>query len=184
MKKLLIISIVVYSFAAAPKTFAFNIYVTANPLWSDAGVVVSAGQQVNVTATGTWSGSDSLGLTWGPSGYPPQPNSDNFLLSATYGSLIAYVGTDPYQGHWGDGTFFPQSTGYWAIGDGAQFTPPTTGELWLGINDDAISESISDNEGQITASIAIVPEPGIPLLLGICALTCIEYRRKAKTQHG
>jgi hypothetical protein len=80
---------------------------------------------------------------------------DLFLYSANHGELIAYIGSDPYQGHWGDGSFFPQQTGYWAIGSSGQFTSNKNGELWLGFNDDAVSEVIGDNAGSVTADITV-----------------------------
>jgi hypothetical protein len=50
-------------------------------------------------------------------------------------ALIAYVGSDPFQGQSYGTSFFPQSSGYWEIGSSNQFTSTNSGELWLGVND-------------------------------------------------
>jgi hypothetical protein len=55
----------------------------------------------------------------------------------------------------GDSNFFPQSTGYWTIGSGDQFISDKSGELWLGINDDAVTQAAWDNAGSVTASVSV-----------------------------
>jgi hypothetical protein len=54
------------------------------------------------------------------------------------------------------------------VGTSLAFTSSQQGELWLGVNDDAVSKSVGDNSGSLTA-IIVVPEPttlGV-LLLGV-----------------
>jgi len=147
-----------------------SVDVPANPLWTDTGIKIMKGQTVSISASGTW----NTGL--GESGPDGDDNSayfwELFLTSdapSKLGELIAFVGpqsTDPYQGHWGDSSFFPQpaGAGYWAIGSSATFTADRDGDLWLGINDDAVSENIYDNSGFLTTTVTITtPVDSLPL---------------------
>ncbi len=129
--------------------------VLANPLWTDTGVFVTNGTLIGVSASGAWNcGGTPPPPSFGAGGDlnpGSPPSSDRFYFGAPHGALIAYVGPDPLQGHWGDGNFFPRTSGYWLIGSSSQFTADTTGELWLGFNDDAVSERVSDNSGWVLA---------------------------------
>jgi len=126
--------------------------VPANPLWTDTGVRVTSGDAVNISAYGLWSWGG--GHISGPDGDPNYTAFwDLFYSGGLGGSLVAYVGADPYQGHWGDSTFFPQTTAYWKIGSAADFVSPISGELWLGFNDDAVDERAGDNAGAVSAQI-------------------------------
>jgi hypothetical protein len=134
---------------------ALQVYVPAESLWTDTRITLSRGDTVAVTASGTW----CWKVEWvGPNGVY-DGTVDTFLNDGTHGELIAFVGPDPYQGHWGDGNFFPQAAGYWGIGGSGQFISLTAGELWLGINDDAVTEATSDNSGFVVANISVVPVP-------------------------
>lgn len=140
---------------------ATTVSVTANPLWTDTGIHLSLGSVVNVTATGMW---NSGGGLMSASGYVPGVQDDQFV-AGRHGNLIAYVGTDPFQGHWGVGSFWPQSVNYWVINTGAEFTSTAAGELWLGMNDASNSSAgMYDNSGSLSAQITIVPEPSCPRL--------------------
>ena len=136
--------------------------IPANPVWTNTGLSLTAGELVDITAYGLWS--------WG-GGHISGPNGDTnytatwdlFYAGAPGGSLVAYVGESPYQGHSGDGTFFPQPTGYWSIGTSNQFISPTAGELWLGYNDDAVDQLTNDNSGSVLARISTaMPNEGAP----------------------
>jgi PKD repeat protein len=144
----------------------YNINVSANPLWTDTGVKVVKGQVVSIKASGTWNTGNGK---CDPDG-EDTTHSDLFITSdapSKHGELIAFIGsqsTDPYQGHWGNNSFFPQpaGAGYWAIGSNATFTVDRDGELWLGINDDAITKNIGDNTGSLAALIKVTT-PALPV---------------------
>jgi len=78
-----------------------------------------------------------------------------FFDIVNHGRLLGFVGPDPYQGQWGNGGFFPQTSGYISVGSGQSFATPYAGELWLGLNDDAVTEAIGDNGGEVVANITI-----------------------------
>jgi len=148
------------------------VVVTADPLWTDTGLKVSNGQTVIFPATGNW-----LGYT-GSSYYGPggngETNYDTFVNGPQY-SLIAFVCTNttppyntPYYSgttyEWGVGSYFPQpsgSNGYWSIGTTLplRFTSDRTGELWFGFNDDAVTQTISDNRGAVAGYFTITNIP-------------------------
>ena len=140
-----------------------TINVTASPLWTDTDIQLELGTTITITASGTWSWSalHSCGPTGTPANLLGVQTTllDQFYSGANHGALIAYIGVDPTQGQWGNGSFFPQATGYWDVGNEIQLTAPYSGELWLGLNDDAVSEGISDNSGSLTAELTLVPEP-------------------------
>ncbi len=148
-----------------------SVVVTANPLWTDTGIGLTNEEIVGITAAGSWNVAYPEGTSFcGPDGYTSDDSTaDNFYLYAPHGALIAYVGSNPYQGHWGDGTFFPQTSGYWDIGSSNQFVNPQAGELWLGFNDDAVSEWVYDNAGSVTAQITINPTRSNSITNGLVA---------------
>ena len=136
-----------------PKKTGF--VVTSNPLWTDTGLTIGIGDTVDITAQGMWSWDGSIWVTpngaSGTGGY-----TDQFLAGANHGELIAFVGIDPYQdGKYGTSYFPVTDTGYWPIGSSKQFQSDRHGELWLGFNDDARTQVISDNQGNVTANITV-----------------------------
>ena len=144
-----------------------TVTVPGHPLWTDTGITLTSGTSVVITASGTWA---FLGrLCCGPDGDPHWPDpTDQFFSGANKGALIAYIGADPTQGHLvSGGTFFPQSTGYIAVGSSAALVAPTSGRLWLGINDDARSLNADDNQGSVTAEITVGPAAGDTLTLAV-----------------
>jgi hypothetical protein len=162
---------------AQATTLTLNI--SPNPLWTDTGIYLSIGSSVSATASGSWTPStDYPWLLCGPDGVSLEGWTDGFMLGANTGALIAYVGSDPYQGHWGDSTFFPQAAGYWLIGSSGQFNSPYAGELWLGFNDDAQSMLVGDNAGSVIAEVTVVPEPSV-LAVGVLTLVgALTLRRR------
>jgi hypothetical protein len=155
-----------------------NVTVSANPVWTDTGITFTQGDVVSISASGIWTPEGSY-FNCGPGGRVDYPNWwDSFYSAANWAELIAYVGSDPYQGRWGDETFFPQSTGYWTIGTGATFTIPSNGELWLGMNDGAASKGVSDNAGSLEAQITLIPEPSSLMLLVPGGLALLWRKRR------
>jgi hypothetical protein len=96
---------------------------------------------------------------FGPDGDPNEIYNAFDLYSPfdffSQGRLVAYIGTTPFQGHYGDPGFFPQVSGYFSIGSGQTFIAPYSGELWLGMNDAAVTESRADNKGKVIATVTI-----------------------------
>lgn len=122
----------------------------ANPVWNQSGVVLTAGQQVTITASGVWS--VYPGGNTGPDGSPGStgnPDGDEWVASANKGALIGYIGNQPYSGG-----------GWFGIGSSYTFTAPVSGELWFGINDDHVSGGAYDNGGALTATITVCPASG------------------------
>lgn len=94
-----------------------SVSVSASPLWTDTGITLNTGSQVSITASGSWYFGD--GQTVGPEGASfDRAPFDRFTSAAVHGELIGYIGPDPFQGHAGDGSFFPQATGYLVVGNG------------------------------------------------------------------
>jgi hypothetical protein len=155
--------------STAPAAAAITVTVPGHPLWTDTGITVTSGTSVVITASGTWGFIGAL--CCGPDGDPHWADlSDQFFLGANKGALIAYIGADPTQGHLVAGnTFFPQATGYIAVGSFSAFVAPTGGRLWLGINDDGHSLNADDNQGFVTAEIAVGRAPGDSLTLAVFA---------------
>jgi hypothetical protein len=160
MKRLMAMAIVVavVNVLGVSYTEGSSVVVTASSLWTDTGLTLSIGDAVTITASGTWRYSSDPAV--GPDGVSlPAGAYDVFYSAALHGALIGFIGADPYQGHWGDGSFFPQATGYLNIGSNAQFSSNTAGKLWLGQNDDAVTEAVYDNSGSLTSQISVAPVP-------------------------
>ena len=181
MKRLFTLGVVCVGLGlwGASSGHALILVIPSNPLWTDTSLTVSSGQQLSFSASGTWNWGNSV-PSFGPGGDPVWTDaSDLFYSGAHHGTLIGYIGADPYQGHWLDGLFFPRSTGYWNIGSSAQFTSNTSGKLWLGFNDAAVFPGgVDDNTGSVTVNI--VPEPGTLalVLLGAALLGLHRLRHR------
>jgi hypothetical protein len=148
-------------FANVQSSNGSTINVSASSLWTDTSINLELGTTVTITASGSWSW--AYGATCGPTGDPTDTTpdlSDDFYSGALKGALLAYIGADPTQSHFGDASFWPQASGYWLVGNSLQFTSLYSGELWLGMNDDAGSKNTYDNSGSLTVEVTTVPEPG------------------------
>jgi hypothetical protein len=134
-----------------------QVTVPANPLWTDTGIALSSGQYAAISASGTWCWSHTF--CNGPDGSPAfQPlayDEFEFFDAFDHGRLIAFIGMDPYQGQWGNYEFFAQTSGYVSVGSGQTFTAPYNGELWLGINAGAVTESVSESSGHLIANVTV-----------------------------
>jgi hypothetical protein len=148
----------VQSYTACPPLFV----VPANPLWTDTGIQVQSGDKVTFQATGEWN-TGSGAPSCGPAGCYTC-SGDPFLATSQSlgGSLIAFVGPSPYYcgttNEWGNLNYFPQYTsanGYFPVGGAPNmtFTTDRAGELWFGINDDALYERDGDNSGAMSGII-------------------------------
>jgi hypothetical protein len=133
-----------------------HLTIPANPDWTDTGIALLAGQTVTISASGQWSICPCF-PTVGPDGGIYDYFHDEWQLFdlVDAGRLVGFIGPSPLQGEWGNGSFFQQTSGYLSIGSGQTFAAPYAGELWLGINDDAITESADDNSGQLEVVITV-----------------------------
>jgi hypothetical protein len=144
--------------------------VTANPLWTDTGLMLTDGQKVIFNASGSWNGDIHEEPWCGPGGLSTG-SLDPFLSTANDFSLIAFVGPSPY--YWGtidewfyDNTYFSQgasTNGYFATTNWETtnwvFTTTRSGELWFGFNDDAKQLMVGDNAGFVAGQIVITNGP-------------------------
>jgi hypothetical protein len=131
--------------------------VVAVDLWRKTGLTLHAGDVVTISAEGRWNWSGSV-PNFGPDGDPTTIDifdQFGYVDAFDYGRLLGYIGPDPYQDHYGDKTYFPQTSGYLSVGSGKTFVAPYGGELWLGLNDDATSEFTADNQGRLKVTISV-----------------------------
>ena len=160
--------------------------VTANPLWTSTGIVLTGAETVTISgATGWW----SWGGFWpegvlvpvyhGPEGDINTPHesgylNDEWVPNYLHGMLIGYIGDNPElvrTQQWPVGMF--------AVGT-ATVVVSGTGTLWLGFNDDRTSNAIGDNAGTVTVNVQ-VPDPALTLLLfgmGLTGLAAWRRRRQ------
>lgn len=136
-----------------------QVMVPASSLWTDTGIKLTAGQYAAISASGTWCWGGGESHCNGPDGNPGFPVSLSydefeFFDVLDHGRLLAFVGPDPYQGQWGSPLFFPQTSGYISVGSGQTFAG-YSGELWLGINAAARTESTTNYSGQLVANITV-----------------------------
>lgn len=128
--------------------------VTAVPLWTDTGISLTNGEWVNINAAGFWYW--NTGFITDPDGsIDPSDNSDAWVQNDEHGSLVAFIGSNPYTGSpWtSSGTY--QTNRYLEIGTARQFMNNTNGELWLGINDDFDGAGTNDNGLSVVAAISL-----------------------------
>ncbi len=144
MKKLLLTTLgMMILLHVQAQTTVLNIPATTSTgIWTDTGISVTSGEIIRINADGTWRPPGSRNAITAD-GFNTGGDFDLFFDNAQKDSLIAYIGSDPTQGHYPDptGSFFPQTTGYWAVGTSVQFVANTGGELWLGMNDFANGDS-------------------------------------------
>jgi hypothetical protein len=159
----------------APGQTTSQVTVPANPDWTDTGIALSAGEVATISASGTWN--DGCGLPdFGPDGNLGCNgwwNEFEFFDIADHGRLIGFVGLDPFQAQWGSSIFFPQTSGYISVGSGQTFIAPYAGDLWLGIDDDAVDQSNYDNSGQLIATITVGGSDATAPAIAIVAPTTV-----------
>jgi hypothetical protein len=126
-----------------------TVTVPADQTWTGTGIALSAGEEVMVSATGT--------IDYGPGNTPSSPAGYRFSQRVPRGGTC---GTDAYAP--GAAPFPAPGVNCWSMlfrigasgvpfpaGTKISFTSPVSGELYLGINDNAVS----DNRGSWTATI-------------------------------
>lgn len=144
-----------------------TVQVPANQAWTSTGVTVSAGQTVEIAASGVVEASSAGDTRSFYHQVPPEGRWERHaekpapLLPAL--ALLCRVGNGPI----------------FLVGAGAKFTagsPYGTGEVWLGINDDILS----DNSGSWSARVSVGgggggsrPAEAIPANWGT---TAVEFR--------
>ena len=158
------------SAAAQSQTFT----VSSSVQWVNTGITLSAGDTLNVSATGSWSADPTDGST-GPDGYT-QENADNFLnltdigvcsscastQTPHWGALIGYVGNNPpAAGSYTSTSILQEAQKVFVVGSSFNSAVNNTGTLWLNFNDDAYSANTGDNSGQVTATINVTSQPQI-----------------------
>jgi hypothetical protein len=151
--------------------------------WTDTGIYLTAGSQLDIAATGTVHYSTSSYQVCDANGGDysgAQFLSDMMLPTTVCHSLVGKIG-----GTTGVGTGTPVSEGI--LGDGPGFVGTfynkavsTSGELFLGFNDDPAV--FWDNSGSfsVTISITSVPEPGTIALFatGAIGLLILGWQRR------
>jgi hypothetical protein len=135
--------------AATTTSATTTVTVPGNQTWTDTGIALSAGEKVSISASGevsmgpTWPATGPVGLKFsqGPSGGGCGGDQYDYEVSAPFpapgvncGSMLFEIGSS--------GVPFPTRTGI-------TFHAPVAGELYLGVNDN----NVSDNTGSWTATI-------------------------------
>ena len=126
---------------------ASTITVPSNPLWTDSGIVLVPQKTVVVSnAHGAWNwGFAPSGF--GPEGDPrPDLSGDEWIANGQHGQLIGFVGSDPFSAVQNDPRLF-------AIGTSTVVLSGKSGKLWLGFNDDFVTNAIGDNAGSVSVAV-------------------------------
>jgi len=145
--------------------------VSASGGWVNTHVTVAAGDQLAISASGSWTADGAAFI--GPDGYS-EPWPDNFLNlsdlgacsfcattpAARWGALVGYVGAaPPAVGSYTSDSVRPSAERVFVVGSNFRATTPATGELWLAFNDDAYSGYTADNLGSVSASVTVSNPP-------------------------
>ena len=128
-------SLTEYSLGSNPCRDSVQLSYAANSGWLDAGIGLTAGEWFSSSATGVAYVSAG-GLPYAPSGNSANP--DYGWNNCTEGELVGYIGTTPPDPNdWGQSNVF-------CLGAGKAVVAPTTGRLYLAMNDPG---AFSDNSG-------------------------------------
>ncbi|HUI06300.1 MAG TPA: PEP-CTERM sorting domain-containing protein [Verrucomicrobiae bacterium] len=150
--------------------------------WYDTGIDISAGSELDITATGivvydTNNGfgysSDANGGDWTGNNFL----SDTVIPNTMIHSLIGKIGgtTDV-----GTGTPVPEGLpgyGVGFIGTSYSKEVSTSGRLFLGYNDEVIPGWFNDNSGLFSVTVSVIPEPATWSLLALGVLALLGTRR-------
>lgn len=111
-----------------------TVNVNSQQRWTDSGIEVRAGQTVTVESSGTIIMSDNRQDTATPAGATSgRRAADAPILNQPAGALIARIGNY--------GPIF--------VGNRGRFTPPVSGRLYFGVNDD----HLADNTGEFVVNL-------------------------------
>ena len=142
--------------------------VSANSQWVNTGLKVNVGDEVSITAAGSWTPGAGFG-TWGPNG-STQLWPDNFLnladigvcrfcartLTPHFAGLIGYIGeSPPAPGSYTSKSILAEAQKVFFVGSNYSANAQLAGALWLNFNDDAYSGFTIDNIGGVTAQITV-----------------------------
>jgi serine/threonine-protein kinase len=155
---------------SSPPETSVTVTINADAGFIDTGITVGQGETVTITASGSWTPD---GVNWtDPDGFDSSMESaDNYLnltdLGACstcartqypeYAALMSYTGDNsPQPGSYTSTSVASQAQLIDYVGSDLQTAGwPYSGELWLGMNDDAYSGNTSDNSGSVTATITV-----------------------------
>jgi murein DD-endopeptidase MepM/ murein hydrolase activator NlpD len=137
---------------AAEATYILpDIIVSARQGWHPTSLIVSRGQQLSVSAKGSWTVDYRYFRYVGPEGYSPE--EDRLIYQGCkldpqlpYGTLLARIGNSPY---------------FWIIGRGRTFTADSSGVLSFRIHDTCLL----DNSGSVRVAVTaagLSTTPGAP----------------------
>ena len=114
--------------AAAPAKNSIDVSITGDNPWADSGMDVNAGDKLHITVKGTVDFKDKAGV--GPEG-AQRGWADTLralsVSSAGRGALVGQVGND-------------RAATPFLVGADATITSPTTGRLYLGVNQDQFTK--------------------------------------------
>jgi hypothetical protein len=143
--------------------------VYANVQWVNTGINLNVGDQLTITATGSWApGLPEPGFV-GPDGSSIQW-PDNFLNLTDIGvcaycahtntphwaGLIGYIGSaPPPAGSYTSPSILSEAQKVFFVGSNYSGNAADAGTLWLNFNDDAYSNVTFDNSGQVTATVTV-----------------------------
>jgi hypothetical protein len=141
MLPLCAVLLVLPAIAAAQSTsLAFTVDSTLG--WQTTSMMITTGQELSFSASGSWTVDYRFFPEVGPDGYPPEVDSTIFQgckldPQLPYAKLLARVGDDP---------------SFWAIGSGGTFTANRDGALAFRIHDG--DGCLLDNAGTVQVTVA------------------------------
>jgi len=162
------------------RALVYTLDVPATVPWTDTGIDITAGSQLSITASGTVHYSTSSYQVCDANGGDytgAQFLSDMMLPDTVCHSLVGKIGGTTAVG---DGTPVPEGTpsdGPGFVGTSYNEIIPTSGELFLGFNDDP--SVFWDNSGSFAATVSVnpVPEPSVMALVALGSLALLARYR-------
>jgi len=155
----------------------FTLSIPDTVAWTDTGINIAAGSELEISASGTVTYGFSTGQSTGPNGGDTSSQqffADAVVPSAVIHSLIGKTGGTTAVG---DGTPVPEGT----PGDGTGFVGvsydkiiSSGGELFLGFNEEV--GGFSDNSGSFSVTVTVVPEPSVAAFFGLGVLALLGRR--------